>query len=78
MRLCLTCFCVLGVGFFFLYFVYEGIWGIFLDFNDKLDVLVLVSGIFLVVGIDFYVGELFGGRRAWDVVFVGGVFWGVW
>lgn len=44
-----------GVGFFFLYFVYEGIRGIFLDFNDKLDVLVLVFGILLVVGIDFYV-----------------------
>lgn len=49
----------LGVESFLMYSVHEGIRGIPLDPNDKMDALMPVSGTSFAVGIDFHAGKYF-------------------
>lgn len=47
----------LGIESFLMYSVHEGIRGIPLDPNDKMDALMPISGASFAVGIDFHAGK---------------------
>lgn len=49
----------IGIESFLMYSVHEGIRGIPLDPNDKMDALMPISGTSFAVGIDFHAGEYY-------------------